>query len=313
MKYINHLILFITTLFIPIGYSNTLNDFWQIETNIYIEVDEYKGQTNASGKKVFDKISTVGKLALTNPTSPWRFLLEHRESLRNHGRNLSQSRDAYIRSRTQIGVTWQYQHTEKLNFSLNASYRKESNDSVPNTTARGSNKLYWVIPSGTYHFNSTWSFNFWTAFQYYSRFYDSNIYGIETEYGITYRHSKYIKPRLAFYNDKLWGHNFKTLYYQDQIRGYLPIVINKAWSISPYFRYYLNQRTYNDKQLIQKIKSGYRIGSEITYRFTPKLTFWGSLALEPTTWMNPKMNNITYGNNNKQLLYLMQIGVKYRW
>ncbi len=82
----------------------------------------------------------------------------------------------------------------------------------------------------------------------------------------------------------------------------------------PYFRYYLNEHNYDsNKRTTQKVKDGYRVGTQVFYNLTPKLTLWGGFAVEPSTWENPKNAGITSGGNNRQTFYLGQLGVKYQW
>ena len=82
----------------------------------------------------------------------------------------------------------------------------------------------------------------------------------------------------------------------------------------PYFRYYLNEHNYDSNQhTTQKVKDGYRVGTQVFYNLTPKLTLWGGFAVEPSTWENPKGAGITSGSNNRQTFYLGQLGVKYVW
>jgi len=147
MKYIINLIYSIIIIFPAICFSERNNGFWCITTNVYMEIEEYQGQRDAYKNKVYDKLSTVGKLALTNPESLWRFNLEHRESLRNHGRNFGTSRDSYLRSRTQLDITKQFIKTPKTDLEIGARYRKESNDSPPETKVRSSSSLYALTPA----------------------------------------------------------------------------------------------------------------------------------------------------------------------
>lgn len=314
MKYIKSLILAIITLFPPITLSQLNNDFWRINTDTYIEIEEYQGQRDAFKNKVFDKVSMIGELNLRNPESNWRFALEHRESLRNYGRNFSMSRGSYIRNRTQFGSTYQLVQNEASQLSLNFTYRKESNDSAPNTLAHYSHSLYWLMPAASYQFNEKWSLDFWTAFYYYSNYHRSNNHEWEAQYSIVYQYAPKIKGILSLYHDRVWASGFTNTFSQDQIRGELPITINQNWRIFPYFRYYLSEHAYNSAQVLtQKIKKGYRLGAKIEYNITPKLILWSGFAIEPTNWQYAKYNKITSGNNNKQTYYLSQLGVQYQW
>ncbi len=314
MKYIINLIYSIIIIFPAICFSERNNDFWRITTNVYMEIEEYQGQRDAYKNKVYDKLSTVGKLALTNPESLWRFNLEHRESLRNHGRNFGTSRDSYLRSRTQLDITKQFIKTPKTDLEIGARYRKESNDSPPETKVRSSSSLYALTPAGNYHFNDQWSFNFWLSYYYYSNYFNNNSHEAETEFGATYQHSDNLKAKLTFYYDKAWDKNFSTRFLQSQIRAYLPFTLKSNWHITPYIRYAIQEDTY-DKHfyLVQKINNGFRLGTNIEYQATPSLTLWGGVAYEPSTWKNPKENGATSGNSNKQTLYIGKIGVKYLW
>ncbi|WP_042846684.1 OmpG family monomeric porin [Providencia rettgeri] len=314
MKYIVSLIYSIIIIFPTICFSKKNQDAWHIKTNVYLEIEEYRGQRDAFNNKVYDKISTVGKLKLTNPASDWHFALEHRESLRNHGRNFSPSRDAYIRNRTQFDITKKLVKSKQSDLDLSFRYRKESNDSAPGTKARSSNRLYALTPSGNYYFNDNLSFNFWLSYLYYSNYFNSNSYEAETEYGITYQHSDALKAKLTVYIDKLWDNSFSDRFIQSQLRAYFPITLNDNWQFTPYFRYYLSEHTYDENHyLTQKAKNGFRIGADVEYHVTPSLTLWGGAAYEPTTWQYSKKNDITSGDNNKQILYLGKIGVKYTW
>lgn len=314
MEYLKGLILSTAIILPATAVSQTNNDYWHVDTDVYMELEEYRGQRDSFDNKVFDKTSMVGKLSLTNPSSLWSFHLEHRESLRNYGRNFSTSRDSYIRNRTQIGATRQLYRSTDAVLSLNGTYRKESNDSAPNTLSRSSNSLYWLMPAGSFAFNKKWSFDFWDAFYYYSNFLKSNNYEWEAEHGVTYKYSDTITAKLTLYSDRVWDKDFKNIFSQDQIRVYLPIKLSDQWEISPYFRYFLNESSYDQrKHLTQKVKNGYRIGTQVAHKLTPKLTLWGGAAIEPTQWKYPKDDDMTSGTNNRQTFYLGQIGFKYSW
>ncbi|MEX5993566.1 hypothetical protein [Providencia vermicola] len=50
----------------------------------------------------------------------------------------------------------------------------------------------------------------------------------------------------------------------------------------------MNDSSYDSqKNLTQRIKNGYRIGTQIAYNVTPKLTLWGGAAIEATQWKYP--------------------------
>ncbi|QLR03154.1 OmpG family monomeric porin [Providencia rettgeri] len=314
MKYIVGLIYSIITIFPAICFSESNDDSWRVNTNIYLEIEEYQGQRDSFKNRVYDKISTVGQLKLYNPKSDWRFTLDHRESLRNHGRNFSTSRDSYIRNRTQIDAIKQIINTPKSDLELGFRYRKESNDVEPNSKARSSNRLYGLTPAGEYRFNDDWSFNFWLSYLYYSNYFNDSSHEAETEYGVTYKYSDALKAKLTVYIDNQWDKHFSTRFLQSQVRAYLPITIKPNWKITPYVRYFLQENTYDkNNYLTQEIKNGFRIGSRVEYKATPSLTLWSELAYEPSTWKSPKKNGITSGYDNKQTLYLGKIGVKYQW
>ncbi|WP_369309181.1 autotransporter outer membrane beta-barrel domain-containing protein [Providencia rettgeri] len=314
MKYIINLVYCIILIFPVICFSETNNDFWRVKTNVYMEIEEYQGQHDKFKNKVYDKISTVGQLSLSNPESLWRFDLEHRESMRNHGRNFSTSRDSYLRSRTQLDITKQFVKTAKSDLEIGARYRKESNDAHPDTKSRSSNSMYALTPAGNYRFNNQWSFDFWLSYYYYSNYFNSNSHEAETELGVTYKYSDTLKAKLALYYDKAWDKNFSTRFIQSQIRAYLPFTLTTNWHISPYIRYTLQDETYDKNfYLVQKINNGFRLGTNVEYQATPSLTLWGGIAYEPSTWKNPKDNGMTSGDSNKQTLYIGKIGVKYRW
>lgn len=314
MKYLKDLFLSTVIILPTAAISQANNDYWHIDSDVYVEIEEYQGQRDNLDNKVFDKTSMVGKLALTNPQSLWSFYFDHRESLRNYGRNFSTSRDSYIRNRTQIGVTRQLYKSHSTVLSLTGAYRKESNDSAPNTQSRSSGSLYWLMPAGSFYLNKKWSFDFWDAVFYYSNFLKSNSYEWEAEHGFSYQYSDSIKAKITLYTDRVWDNNFHKTFSQDQIRGYLPIKLSNRWSISPYFRYFINESGYDArKNLTQKVKNGYRIGTQIAYNLTPKLTLWGGAAIEPSQWKYPKDNYTTSGSNNRQTFYLAQFGIKYIW
>lgn len=290
------------------------NDYWRISSNVYMELEKLEGQRDTSGSKVYDKTTMVGQLSLSNPESKWSFFFEHKESLRSYSQNFSTSKDSYIRNRTQIGVTRKMYSSDLGQFNLNATYRKESNDSAPGTPARPSNTLFWLMPSGTYNFNDKWAFNFWDAFYHYDNFQKPNSYEWEAEHGIVYKINDAASAKLYLYNDMTWDNDFNKTWEQHQIRGYLPIKLNQDWSIQPFFRYYLKEHTYDTNQrTTQKVKDGYRVGTQVFYNLTPKVTLWGGLAIEPSTWDKPKTGGVTSGGSNKQTFYLGQIGVKYTW
>lgn len=256
----------------------------------------------------------IGQLFLSNPESKWSFFLEHKESLRSYNHNFSTSKDSFIRNRTQIGATRKMYSSDVGQFNLNVTYRKESNDSAPGTMARPSNTLFWLMPSGTYHFNDKWAFNFWDAFYHYDNFHAPNSYEWESEHGIVYKINDSATAKLYMYTDWTWDKDFNKTWEQNQIRGYFPVTLNQDWSIMPYFRYYLNEHNYDSNQrTTQKVKDGYRVGTQVFYNLTPKLTLWGGFAVEPSTWENPKGAGITSGSNNRQTFYLGQLGVKYVW
>ncbi|EMN4130621.1 OmpG family monomeric porin [Providencia stuartii] len=314
MEYFKGLILSTVIILPTTAFSQASNDYWHVDTDVYVEVEEYQGQRDSFNNKVFDKVSMVGKLALTNPQSLWGFYFEHRESLKNYGHDFSSSRDSSIRNRTQIGATRQLYQSAVAAFSLNGSYRKESNDSAPNTTALSSNSLYWLMPAGSIQINKKWSFDFWDALYYYSNFLASNYYEWEAEHGVTYKHSNAVTAKFTLYNDRVWDKDFNQVFARDQIRGYFPIKISEKWAITPYFRYFLNDSSYDSqKNLTQRIKNGYRIGTQIAYNVTPKLTLWGGAAIEATQWKYPINNHMTSGRSHSQTYYLGQIGIKYSW
>lgn len=314
MKYIVGLIYSIIIIFPTICFSELNNDLWRVKTNVYLEIEEYQGQQDSNNNKVYDKVSTIGQLKLSNPKSDWRFSLEHRESLRNHGHNFSTSRDSYIRNRTQVDAIKKFINTKNSDLELGFRYRKESNDVKPGTKASSSNSLYGLTPKGEYRFNDNWSFNFWLSYFYYSNYFDDNSHEAETEYGITYKYSDALKAKFTVYIDQQWDKNFSNRFLQSQVRAYLPITIKPDWRVTPYMRYFLQENTYDENQyLTQKIKNGFRLGSVVEYQATPSLTLWGELAYEPSTWKHPKKNGVTSGFDNKQTLYLGKIGVKYQW
>lgn len=294
--------------------SPSSDDHWRVKTNVYVELEEYQGQRDSQNNKVYDKASMVGKLSLSNLASTWSFDLEHRETLRNHGKNFSNSRDSYIRNRTQIGATKQFIKDKISNLDVNFTYRKESNDGTPGSKARSSNSLYWVMPSGSIKLDERWTFDYWGALYYYSNFYEANSYEFESEVGVSYKLTDSIKAKVSYYSDKAWDNEFTTQSLQRQIRLGLPVTINQDWSISPYFRYLINDNEYNNRgHLTQQLRSGYRLGTQVEYKVTPKLALWGGVAYEPTKWKYPKGSEKTSGNSNKQTMYLGQLGVKYSW
>ncbi|MEQ5205168.1 hypothetical protein ABN228_22100, partial [Providencia rettgeri] len=94
MKFITSLILntaiLSTAIIFPIAsYSQSSDNHWHVKSNVYVELEEYQGQRDSQNNKVYDKASMIGKLSLSNPASTWSFDLEHRETLRNHGKNFS--------------------------------------------------------------------------------------------------------------------------------------------------------------------------------------------------------------------------------
>ncbi|WP_272687590.1 hypothetical protein [Providencia sp. PROV149] len=82
MEYFKGLILSTAIILPTTAFSQASNDYWHVDTDVYVEVEEYQGQRDSFNNKVFDKVSMVGKLALTNPQSLWGFYFEHRESLK---------------------------------------------------------------------------------------------------------------------------------------------------------------------------------------------------------------------------------------
>lgn len=312
MKYLKGLILSTIITLPTLAVSQVNNDYWRIDSDVYVEIEEYRGQRDNLGNKVFDKTSMIGKLALTNPGSLWSFYFAHRESLRNYNRNFSTSRDSYIRNRTDISATRQLYKGHSATLNLSGGYRKESNDSAPYTQSRSSGSLYWLMPTGSFYFNPKWSFDFWGAIFYYSNFLKSNKYEWEAEHGFSYQYSDSIKAKITVYTDRVWDNNFHQIFSQDQIRGYLPIKLNEKWSVSPYFRYFINESGYDARRnLTQQLRNGYRVGTQIAYSLTPRLILWGGAAIEPTQWKYPKDNDTTSGSNNRQIFYLTQFGVKY--
>ncbi len=290
------------------------NDYWRISSNVYMELEKFEGHHDTSDRKVIDKTTMIGQLFLSNPESKWSFFLEHKESLRSYGHDLSTSKDSFIRNRTQIGATRKMYASDRGQFNLNLTYRKESNDSAPGTKARPSNTLFWLMPSGTYNFNDKWAFNFWDAFYHYDNFHAANSYEWESEHGLVYKMTDNATARLYLYTDWTWDKDFNKTWEQNQIRGYFPVTLNQDWSVMPYFRYYLNEHNYDDHQrTTQKVKEGYRAGTQVFYNLTPKVTLWGGFAVEPTTWEHQKGAGITSGSNNRQTFYLGQLGIKYQW
>lgn len=314
MKYLKGLILSTTITLPTTAVSQTNNDYWRINSDVYVEVEEYRGQRDNLGNKVFDKTSMIGILTLKNPESLWHFYFAHRESLRNYSRNFSATRDSYIRNRTEIGATRQLYKNHSAILNLSGGYRKESNDSALYTQSRPSGSLYWLMPAGSFYFNPQWSFDFWNVVFYYSNFLRANNYQWEAEHGFSYQYSDSIQAKITLYTNRAWNNKSHKIVSQDQIRGYLPIKLNEKWSISPYFRYFINDSEDNIRRnLTHQLKNGYRVGTQIAYNLTPRLILWGGAAIEPTQWKYPKDNDTTSGSNNRQIFYLTQFGVKYIW
>ncbi|WP_163464271.1 OmpG family monomeric porin, partial [Escherichia coli] len=89
--------------------------------------------------------------------------------------------------------------------------------------------------------------------------------------GIVYKINDSATAKLYMYTDWTWDKDFNKTWEQNQIRGYFPVTLNQDWSIMPYFRYYLNEHNYDSNQrTTQKVKDGYRVGTQVFYNLTPK-------------------------------------------
>jgi outer membrane protein G len=300
------------------AHANEIDDHWKIRSNTYMEVEKFEGHRDADDNKVTDKVTGVGQLFISNPNSAWRYFLEHKASMRNYdaGSSLQGSDNSFIRNRTQIGVTRNLYKEIGNVFDLNVTYRKESNDGAAGKDARPSNVLFWVMPSGTYWLNEQFAVSFWDAFYHYDNFRADNSYEWEAEHGIVYKINDRSSARLFLYTDWTFDKDFNKTWEQNQIRGYFPTTINDKWNIMPYFRYFLSERNYDSNNLNyvnQRTTSGLRVGSEVNYNLTPKLTLWTGFAAEQTRWEKEKGAGLTSGSKNEQIFYLGQLGVKYQW
>ena len=292
------------------------HDAWKIMSNTFMEIEKFEGHRDANGAKVTDKVNLAGQLFISNSSSKWRYFIEHKESMRNYGYAISGSDNSFIRNRTQLGITRNMYKNGNNIFDLNLTYRKESNDGVTDRNARPSNTLFWLMPSGTYWINEKLAFSFWDAFYHYDNFRADNSYEWESEHGIVYKFNDSTTGRLMVYTDWTFDNDFNKNWEQNQIRGYMTKIIDPKWSISPYFRYFLSERSYdaaNTNYVTQRADGGLRIGTEVNYKLNERLTMWAGFAVEKTEWEKPKPNGITSGSDNDQTFYLGQLGVKYLW
>lgn len=143
---------------------------WNVASNIYMELEKFEGHRDADGNAIIDKLTPVAQLFINNPNSKWSYFIEHKVARRAITEDLNNTENSFQRNRTQIGATRNIIRNEDVVFNLNATYRKESNDSAPGTDARGSHNLYWVMPSGEFKITEKLSFSYWDAFYYYDRF-----------------------------------------------------------------------------------------------------------------------------------------------
>ncbi|MEZ9233170.1 OmpG family monomeric porin [Vibrio amylolyticus] len=289
---------------------------WNVASNIYMELEKFEGHRDADGNAIIDKLTPVAQLFINSPNSKWSYFLEHKVARRAITEDLNTTDHSFQRNRAQIGATRNIVRNEDVTFNLNATYRKESNDSASGTDARGSHNLFWVMPSGEFKITDKLSFSYWDAFYYYDRFAGENDYEWEAEHGFAYKHSDNFTAKVYLYTDWTWDNDQNKNWEQNQIRGYFPTKINDDWSVMPYFRYFINEKIYdssNNYNVVNETDDGLRLGLNIDYNLSPKSTLWVGMAYEETKWDKSKSAGLTSGPDNSQKFYLAQIGWKYKW
>ncbi|WP_067517519.1 OmpG family monomeric porin [Endozoicomonas ascidiicola] len=214
----------------------------------------------------------IVRLGISNPNSDWSYSIEHKVSKINVDDGFTAVGDAKQRNRTQFGATKKIIKSDDVSFNLNATYRKESWDGD-----KGGYNLYWIMPSGSVKLTDKLSFSYWDAFYYYDRFDGSNDYEWEAEHGLVYTVNDSFSARVFLYNDWTWSNDKNKAFQQNQIRGYFPVKLDDTWSIMPYFRYYLSERSYDDAgELTDKNDSGLRVGTNVDYKLDADTTLWAN-------------------------------------
>ena len=256
----------------------------------------------------------MAQLFLSNPGSAWSYFLEYKVSKRNFTDDLESTDNSFQRNRMQIGATRKMVNNENWTLNLNATYRKESNDAAPGKDARGAYNLYWLMPSGSIKITDKLQFSYWDAFYYYDHFVNDNSTEWEAEHGFAYQVTDNFTAKLYLYNDWTWDDSGEKTWEQNQIRGYFPTKINNSWSVMPYFRYFLSEKSRDASyNVTNEVENGLRLGLNISYHATSKSTFWVGMAYESTDWSEAKGAGLTSGPDNTQKFYLGQVGWRYNW
>lgn len=288
---------------------------WQITTDASIDLEDFRGHT-VNGKRVFDKVKPTVRAYISNPNSKWRYDLKYSLAARNLPRSFKTVENTFFRNRFQAGATRNVYQDPKTRIDINLTYRKESNDVKPGSPARNSYNAFWVMPSGEYKFDDKLSFQFWDALYYYNNTLAANNKEWESEHGLQYRVNDDFTARVMFYTDWTWDNGGK-LWRQQQIRGYFPTKLNEQWSVQPYFRYFLADKTFNndvvDNRVTQNNDNGLRLGTVVNYTLRPETILWMNLAFERTKWEYPMQYGLTRDDDNKQNFGLYSFGIRHTW
>jgi outer membrane protein G len=296
--------------FSVLAYSCSSFAEWSLTANAYVEIEEFKDQ-RISGEDVYDKLSSILQLSAKNPESDWRYFFEVRRSIRNYTTSFESRDYSYNRDRVQLQATRNLYKSDKANLALAAVYRYEDNDNK----LANSYDMYWFMPSGAYKFTDKLSFTFWDGFYYYDNKKIENGKEWESEHGLEYKVNDQFTAKFMFYTDRTWDVHGNKTWAQNQIRGYFPTKLNDSWEVQPYFRYFINEKTYNPRtgKVLQRTEgnNGGRLGIITGYNLSKSTTIWTNFAYENTKWRNPKPFNITNGDNNTQDFALYSLGVRH--
>ena len=292
-----------------------------ISSNTFLEIEEFKGY-RINDKKVFDKISPVVQVAIQPTDSRWSYFMEYKVSMRNYTTNFNSEQTSYNRNRLLLQANRILYKTQDANLNLSFVYRKESHDVKSGMPAKNSYHSYWLIPGGSYNLTEQFSFLFWDAVYYYDNAFSGpgyNDWEWESEHGFQYKFNNQVQAKLMYYRDQTWNSHGDTTWEQNQIRGYFPTTINEQWNIQPYFRYYLNEKSYNTvtgQTTNRADTGGLRLGLIVNYNLTPKTTLWTNLAWEQTQWEHSKNSpqvQLTHGSDNTQDFRLYAVGIRHTW
>lgn len=288
---------------------------WQVTTDAYLEIQDIRAQ-QSEGKRVYNKVMPAVRVFISNPNSKWRYAFEYSLAGRNLTHSFESMDSTHYRNRLEMNAARNVYQNLQASIDLGLTYRKESNDVKPGSPALSGYNAFALTPSGEFRFNDKIAFKFWDMFSYYDNQIASNHKRWESEHGFQYKFTEHASADLMFYTDWEWDSDGKIAR-QQQIRGYFPTQINQTWSILPYFRYFLSDKSFESSfernRVIQRNDNGVRLGAVVNYNINPATILWMNLAYEKTKWDSPQPANMTRGDDNKQDLGLYSIGIRHFW